>query len=179
MTRKALVAQRIEEIKRNIGVGGAQVATIRALLYIRMAEGAADERSFAALQTDAGRSGKRDESSRRSRSFFASSSSCSLSTSAARSRPYLICSERNRSLRLHSPRSCDRLPKWRGFTPRRRSPALLKSKRFSASRREPAGRQGTMSRRYTQLPLDMVGAADGRCDAIRRDDMSREFCEME
>ena len=45
-----LVEQRIEELKANIAVGGPVEAALRALLYIRLAEGAADERSFALLR---------------------------------------------------------------------------------------------------------------------------------
>lgn len=47
---KVMLAQRIEELKRQISVGGAREAAIRALLYIRMPEGAFDERSLALLQ---------------------------------------------------------------------------------------------------------------------------------
>jgi hypothetical protein len=42
-----LVEHRIEELKANMAVGGPVEAALRALLYIRIAEGAADERSFA------------------------------------------------------------------------------------------------------------------------------------
>jgi len=44
------VAHRIEELKTQIGDGGAREAAIRALLYIRIAEGAADERGLALLR---------------------------------------------------------------------------------------------------------------------------------
>src|SRR5262249_52881363 len=49
-TYKAFVAQRIEELKRNIGKGGPREAAIRAALYIRLPEGVADERGFRLLQ---------------------------------------------------------------------------------------------------------------------------------
>jgi hypothetical protein len=49
-TYKAFVAQRTEELKRNIGTGGPREATIRAALYIRLPEGVADERGFRLLQ---------------------------------------------------------------------------------------------------------------------------------
>jgi pimeloyl-ACP methyl ester carboxylesterase len=44
------VKQRIEELKSNLGAGGPVEATIRSLLYIRMPEGAVDERSLALLR---------------------------------------------------------------------------------------------------------------------------------
>jgi hypothetical protein len=43
---RALVAQRIKELKDRIAEGGAREAVIRALLYIRMPDGVADERGF-------------------------------------------------------------------------------------------------------------------------------------
>jgi pimeloyl-ACP methyl ester carboxylesterase len=49
-TYKAFVAQRVEDLKRNIGEGGPREATIRAALYIRLPEGVADERGFRLLQ---------------------------------------------------------------------------------------------------------------------------------
>jgi hypothetical protein len=49
-TAKAFVAQRIAELKRNIGEGGPREAAIRAALYIRLPEGVADERGFRLLQ---------------------------------------------------------------------------------------------------------------------------------
>ena len=49
-TYKAFVAQRIEELKRNIAQGGPREAAIRAALYIRLPEGVADERGFRLLQ---------------------------------------------------------------------------------------------------------------------------------
>jgi len=49
-TYKAFVAQRIAELKRNIGEGGPREAAIRAALYIRLPEGVADERGFRLLQ---------------------------------------------------------------------------------------------------------------------------------
>jgi pimeloyl-ACP methyl ester carboxylesterase len=45
-----LVERRIEELKANMAVGGPLEAAFRALLYIRLSEGAADERSFALLR---------------------------------------------------------------------------------------------------------------------------------
>jgi pimeloyl-ACP methyl ester carboxylesterase len=47
---KAFVAQRIEELTSRIAEGGPREATIRALLYVRMPEGAVDERAFNLLQ---------------------------------------------------------------------------------------------------------------------------------
>jgi len=47
---RAFVAQRIDEIMRNIARGGPREAAIRALLYIRMPEGIADERGFRLLE---------------------------------------------------------------------------------------------------------------------------------
>ena len=44
------VKQRIEELKSNLGAGGPVEATVRSLLYIRMPEGAVDERSLALLR---------------------------------------------------------------------------------------------------------------------------------
>ncbi len=49
-TYKAFVAQRTEELKRQIGEGGPREAAIRAALYIRLPEGVADERGFRLLQ---------------------------------------------------------------------------------------------------------------------------------
>jgi pimeloyl-ACP methyl ester carboxylesterase len=49
-TYKAFVAQRAEELKRNIEEGGPREAAIRAALYIRLPEGVADERGFRLLQ---------------------------------------------------------------------------------------------------------------------------------
>jgi pimeloyl-ACP methyl ester carboxylesterase len=46
----ALVAQRIEELKGSIREGGPREAVIRALLYIRMPDGVADERGFNLLR---------------------------------------------------------------------------------------------------------------------------------
>jgi Protein of unknown function (DUF3141) len=43
---RALVAQRIRELKENISKGGPREAAIRALLYIRLPDGAIDERGF-------------------------------------------------------------------------------------------------------------------------------------
>ena len=45
-TYRALVKQRIEELKRDVTAGGPLEGAIRALLYVRMPEGAVDERSF-------------------------------------------------------------------------------------------------------------------------------------
>jgi pimeloyl-ACP methyl ester carboxylesterase len=47
---RALVHQRIEELKDRIPQGGPREAAIRALLYIRLPEGVADERGFRFLQ---------------------------------------------------------------------------------------------------------------------------------
>jgi pimeloyl-ACP methyl ester carboxylesterase len=47
---RAFVAQRIDELTRNIAEGGPREAAIRALLYIRMPEGVADERGFRLLE---------------------------------------------------------------------------------------------------------------------------------
>jgi pimeloyl-ACP methyl ester carboxylesterase len=47
---RAFVAHRIEELTRNIAQGGPREAVIRALLYIRMPEGVADERGFRLLE---------------------------------------------------------------------------------------------------------------------------------
>ena len=47
---RAFVARRIEELRRNIAQGGPREAAIRALLYIRMPEGVADERGFRLLE---------------------------------------------------------------------------------------------------------------------------------
>jgi hypothetical protein len=44
--RRGLVAQRIAELKRAIPQGGPREALLRALLYIRMPDGVADERGF-------------------------------------------------------------------------------------------------------------------------------------
>jgi hypothetical protein len=49
-TYKAFVAQRVEQLKRNIGEGGPREAAIREALYIRLPEGVADERGFRLLQ---------------------------------------------------------------------------------------------------------------------------------
>jgi hypothetical protein len=46
----AAVAGRIAELKARIAEGGPREAAIRALLYIRLAEGAADERGLALLR---------------------------------------------------------------------------------------------------------------------------------
>ena len=47
---RTFVAQRIDELTRNIAEGGPREAAIRALLYIRMPEGVADERGFRLLE---------------------------------------------------------------------------------------------------------------------------------
>ena len=47
---RAFVAHRIEELTRNIAQGGPREAAIRALLYIRMPDGVADERGFRLLE---------------------------------------------------------------------------------------------------------------------------------
>jgi hypothetical protein len=47
---RAFVAQRIAELTRNIAQGGPREAAIRALLYIRLPEGVADERGFRLLE---------------------------------------------------------------------------------------------------------------------------------
>ena len=47
---KAFVARRREELKQGIAEGGPREATIRALLYIRMPDGVADERGFRLIQ---------------------------------------------------------------------------------------------------------------------------------
>jgi hypothetical protein len=47
---RAFVAHRIEELTRNIAQGGPREAAIRALLYIRLPEGVADERGFRLLE---------------------------------------------------------------------------------------------------------------------------------
>jgi hypothetical protein len=47
---RAFVAQRIDELTRNITRGGPREAAIRALLYIRLPEGVADERGFRLLE---------------------------------------------------------------------------------------------------------------------------------
>jgi pimeloyl-ACP methyl ester carboxylesterase len=47
---RALVARRIEELKAGITKGGPREAVLRALLYIRMPEGAVDERGFNLLR---------------------------------------------------------------------------------------------------------------------------------
>jgi pimeloyl-ACP methyl ester carboxylesterase len=56
---KMLVERRIEELKATMAMGGPVEAALRALLYIRIAEGAADERSFALfrrMRQEAGKS---------------------------------------------------------------------------------------------------------------------------
>jgi hypothetical protein len=45
-TYRAFVKRRIDELKRDVTVGGPLEGAIRALLYVRMPEGAVDERSF-------------------------------------------------------------------------------------------------------------------------------------
>jgi hypothetical protein len=47
---RAFVQQRIDELTRQIARGGPREAAIRALLYIRMPEGVADERGFRLLE---------------------------------------------------------------------------------------------------------------------------------
>jgi len=47
---RAFVSKRIDELTRNIAQGGAREAAIRALLYIRIPEGVADERGFRLLE---------------------------------------------------------------------------------------------------------------------------------
>jgi hypothetical protein len=47
---RGFVAQRTEELTRKIEGGGAREAAIRALFYIRLPEGVADERGFRLLQ---------------------------------------------------------------------------------------------------------------------------------
>ena len=47
---RSFVAHRAEELTWNIGEGGAREAAVRALLYIRMPDGIADERGFQLLQ---------------------------------------------------------------------------------------------------------------------------------
>src|SRR5581483_10487070 len=47
---QTLIAQRMRELKEMVGEGGPREAAIRALLYIRMPEGVADERGFNLLR---------------------------------------------------------------------------------------------------------------------------------
>jgi len=47
---RAFVSKRIDELTRNIAQGGPREAAIRALLYIRIPEGVADERGFRLLE---------------------------------------------------------------------------------------------------------------------------------
>jgi hypothetical protein len=47
---RAFVDHRIEELTRNIAQGGPREAAIRALFYVRMPEGVADERGFRLLE---------------------------------------------------------------------------------------------------------------------------------
>jgi hypothetical protein len=47
---RAFVAQRIDELTRNITRGGPREAAVRALLYVRLPEGVADERGFRLLE---------------------------------------------------------------------------------------------------------------------------------
>ena len=47
---RAFVARRQEELRAEIGKGGPREATVRALLYVRMPEGVADERGFRLIQ---------------------------------------------------------------------------------------------------------------------------------
>jgi hypothetical protein len=47
---RAFVADRIDELTRNLTQGGPREAAIRALLYIRIPEGVADERGFRLLE---------------------------------------------------------------------------------------------------------------------------------
>src|SRR3546814_9185191 len=47
---EAAVARRIDELKATIGEGGPREAAIRALLYIRLPDGAGDERGLALLR---------------------------------------------------------------------------------------------------------------------------------
>jgi hypothetical protein len=47
---RAFVAERKNELMRNLAQGGPREATIRALLYIRLPEGVADERGFRLLE---------------------------------------------------------------------------------------------------------------------------------
>ncbi|OYW57438.1 MAG: 3-hydroxyalkanoate synthetase [Hyphomicrobium sp. 32-62-53] len=54
-----LVEHRIEELKANMAAGGPVEAALRALLYIRLSEGAADERSLALLRRIRQEAGKR------------------------------------------------------------------------------------------------------------------------
>ncbi|HYB05734.1 MAG TPA: DUF3141 domain-containing protein, partial [Methyloceanibacter sp.] len=49
-TYRALVAERKDELLRNIAQGGPREATIRALLYVRLPDGVADERGFNLLE---------------------------------------------------------------------------------------------------------------------------------
>jgi pimeloyl-ACP methyl ester carboxylesterase len=47
---RAFIAQRVEELRKSIGEGGPREGALRALLYIRMPEGAVDERGLRLLQ---------------------------------------------------------------------------------------------------------------------------------
>jgi len=47
---RAFIAQRVEALHKEVGEGGPREAALRALLYIRMPEGAADERGLRFLQ---------------------------------------------------------------------------------------------------------------------------------
>jgi hypothetical protein len=49
-TRRAEVLRRIADLKSRIGEGGPREAAVRALLYVRMGDGAADERGLAMLR---------------------------------------------------------------------------------------------------------------------------------
>jgi hypothetical protein len=47
---RAFVAERVDELRRNLVRGGPREAAVRALLYVRMPEGVADERGFRLLE---------------------------------------------------------------------------------------------------------------------------------
>lgn len=88
---RAFVAERTSELMQNIAQGGPREAAVRALLYVRMPEGVADERGFRLLEhlREGAGSGL---SSPASRPWCAISSSPFCLTSGERSRRSLPCS---------------------------------------------------------------------------------------
>jgi hypothetical protein len=86
---RAFVAQRIAELTQNITQGGPREAAIRALFYIRLPEGVADERGFRLLERIR---------SPPSRQWSATSSIRFCSMSAARSKLFRPCSTRTLTL---------------------------------------------------------------------------------
>ncbi len=99
----ALVNRRIEELREGISEGGPREAVIRALLYLRLPDGAFDERGFNLLRRMREEAGSGMSLGEFKRSC-ASNSSCCSSTGGGPWRQFPACSRKT----PRSPRACAR-----------------------------------------------------------------------